>query len=109
MNIKIDTDVYEIANRIKEIDRDYVIYFNTSKNQFEVHNLSQPDGSYCLAVPYKFLDERTLKLVRETNSANIELIINKINNDNELKENADIRGILNQFNDQLEQISKEDQ
>ena len=103
----ISSDVYGIADRIKDIDRNYVIYFNTAKGGFEVHNLSQPDGSFCLNLPYKFLDERTLKLVRETNTANIELIINKINNDNELRENAEYRGILARFNDQLEQSIKE--
>lgn len=106
---QIHSDVYQIAERVKHIDRDYVIYFNTTKQGFELHNLSQPNGSFCLSLPFKFLDERTLKLVRETNTANIKYIINKINNDNELRENAEYRGILAQFNDQLEQSIKEKQ
>ena len=109
MNIKIDTDVYEIANRIKEIDRDYVIYFNTSKNQFEVHNLSQKQDTYCLRVPYSVLDERTLKLTRQTSSANMKIILNQIENENELAKNAEKRQVFNKFNDQLEQLIKENQ
>ena len=107
MKIEIENDVYDIANRIKEIDRDYRIYFNTSKNQFELHNLSQPENTFCLSLPYPFLDERTLKLARETNSANIKIILNKIDNDNKIKQNADKTSVLNIFNDQLEQLIKE--
>lgn len=109
MNIKIDNDVYDISNRIKQIDRDYVIYFNTVKNQFEVHNLSQKSNTFCLSVPYPFLDERTLKLTYETSSANIKIILNQIEMDNKLAENADKRQVLNKFNDQLEQLIKENQ
>lgn len=107
MKIKIENDVFDIANRIKQIDRDYCIFFNTSTNQFEVHNISQPNNSFCLSVPYHNLDERALKLTRETNSANIEIILSQIDNENSIKENAEYRNILNKFNDQLEQIIKE--
>ena len=107
MKIEIENDVYDIANRIKEIDRDYRIYFNMSKNQFELHNLSQPENTFCLSLPYPFVDERTLKLARETNSANIKIILNKIDNDNKIKQNADKTSVLNIFNDQLEQLIKE--
>lgn len=107
MNIKIENDVFDITNRLKDIDRNYVVYFNTSKNQFEVHNLAQQKNTYCLRVPYQFLDERTLKLTRETNSANINIILEQISNDNLINENAEFRGILNKFNDHLEQIIKE--
>lgn len=107
MKIKIENDVFDISNRIKQIDRGYQIYFNTAKNQFEVHNISQPDNTFCLSVPYPTLDERTLKLTRETNSANIKIILNQINNENSIKENNEFRDILNKFNDQLEQVIKE--
>lgn len=107
MKIKIENDVYDIANRIKQLDRNYEIYFNTSKNQYEVHNTAQIDGTYCLSVPYSILDERTLKLTRETTSANMDLILNQINNNNQIKENAEMRSILNKFNDHLEQEIKE--
>lgn len=109
MNIKIENDVFDIANRIKNIDRKYVIYFNTTKNQFEVHNLSQKQDTYCLRVPYPVLDDRTLKLTRQTSGANIKIILNQIEIDNELVENAEKRSALNKFNDRLEQLIKENQ
>lgn len=106
MYIQIENDVFDIANRIKYIDRNYVVYFNTLKTQFEVHNLAQTDGTFCLSVPKDFLDESVLTLVQKTSSSNIDIILDQINNENQLKENAETRSILNKFNDQLEQSIK---
>ncbi len=102
MKIKIEHDVYEIAKRIKYIDKYYYIIYDTSKHIFEIHNSSQRDTTYCLTLPYNTLDERTLQYVYESSSANIETIIEKIENNNELRENADKRSVLSQFNDTLE-------
>ena len=108
MKIKIEHDVYNIANRIKDIDKDYYLVFNTSKNKFEVHNSGQLDSSFCLTIPYDFLDERTLNLVYETRVENIERILNKIENDNKLKESADKTCTLNQFDEILEDNLKKE-
>lgn len=108
MKIKIEHDVYNISNRIKEIDRFYYIVFNTSKNCFEVHNSSQTENSFCLTIPYDFLDERTLNLVNETRVENIERILNKIENENKLKESADKSCTLNQFDEILEDNLKKE-
>ncbi len=102
MNIKIQNDVYNIANRIKEIDRNYFIVYNTSKRNFEIHSLSQIGNSYCLTLPYKELDARALQHVQTTKTKNIDKILNQIEAENKLKENADKRGVLSQFSSALE-------
>ena len=38
MKIKIESDVFNIINRIKEIDDGYFIMYNTNSKKFEVHN-----------------------------------------------------------------------
>lgn len=88
MIFKVFHDVYDIAKRIKEIDRSYYIVFNTSKEKFEVHCSQQIGSSYCLTLPYPCLDERTLKYVLKTKSANIDEILEKIENDNNIRESA---------------------
>ena len=108
MKIKISNDVYNIAKRIKEIDKFYYIVFNTSNNKFEVHNSNQNGGSFCLTLPYTFLDERTLNLVNQTRVENIERILNEIENENKLKESADKTCTLNQFNEILEDNLKKE-
>ena len=104
MHFKIRHDVYEISKRIKDIDRYYFIVYDTSKSCFEIHNSYQIDSTYCLTLPFEFLDERTLQYVRETSSANIEKILQKIEDENKLAENAQIRSVLSQFNQSIEDI-----
>lgn len=102
MKIKITHDVYDISNRIKQIDRNYFIVFNTSKNNFEIHNSKQIGTTFCVTVPFKVIDARTLKYVFETQSKNIEKILNRMETENKLTENAEKRGVLSQFNSALE-------
>ena len=71
MLIKLKHDVYNISNRIKQIDVGYYLVYNTSKHKFEVHNYNQADTTYCLTLPYNQIDERTLKYVYQTKSENI--------------------------------------
>ncbi len=102
MKIKIKNDVYDISNRIKEIERNYYIVFNTSKNNFEIHNSNQKGGTYCLTLPYACLDARALTYVHKTKTKNIDKILNLMETENKLKENAEKTGVLSQFNSLLE-------
>ena len=96
MKIRIFHDVYNISQRIKNLDRYYFILFNTSKGKFEVHNSSQLDSTYCLTLPFNQLDERTLTYVYQTMSTNIEKILENIENENRQKESAEKSSALNQ-------------
>lgn len=95
MKIKLTSDVYNISKRIKEIDRNYYIVFNTSNEKFEVHNSSQICGSYCLTLPYKEIDERVLKYVQKTSSVNIDYVLNEIQNNNNLLESTEKTSAFN--------------
>ena len=107
MKIKLTHDVYEISKRIKNLDRGYYIVFNTSNCKFEVHNSLQLDNSYCLTLPYKHLDARALDYVAKTSSANIENILEEIENENKIQESADKSSVLTQLNDYASDILKE--
>lgn len=58
----ISHDLFDIAARLKEIDENYELYFNYEKNRYEIYAYK----TLQLAVPYKRLDARTLRLARET-------------------------------------------
>ena len=88
MKIQINFDVYNISKRIKDIDRDYYVVYDTSKQKFEVHNSKQIGSTYCLTLPYCELDERSLSYVLKTQSSNIEEILEKIENDNKILEST---------------------
>ena len=104
---RIAHDVYNIANRIKDIDRDYYIVYNTDCSRFEVHHSSQIGSTYCCSVPYNALDERTLNYVYMTQSTNIENILEDIDRENKLRENAEKSCVLSRFNDSIENTLKE--
>ena len=106
MKIKLTCDVYNISKRIKEIDKDYYIVCNTSKNKFEVHNSSQIGDSYCLTLPYGTLDERTLKFVRKTSVANIDYVLNEIENDNNKIESAERSSAFNNVYESIENLRR---
>jgi len=107
MKIKIMHDVYDIAKRIKYIDRDYYIMFDTSKQKFEIHNSSQVGSTYCLTLPYDELDERVLNYVLKTQSANIDEILEEIENDNNTMESASKNSAFSCVNDSIEQYCGE--
>ena len=74
MKIKIDDDVFNITERIKEIDEGYYVIYNTSSKKFEVHN-KYTKNKYCLTIPYSQLDVRTIKLINKTHIRNYKKII----------------------------------
>jgi hypothetical protein len=106
MLIEIQKDIYFINSRLKELDKDYQIYFNTKKDKFEVHNEEQIGGSYCLTVPYSLLDERTVNLVRKTRIENRKKLFAEIERDNENLETIKEKRILDSAKDQLYDVIK---
>lgn len=107
MIVKLTHDVYNISKRIKLLDRDYYVAYNTSSCKFEVHNSSQLGSSYCLTLPYNELDERALNYVAKTRCANIEKILDKIENDNKILESAKKRETLSELNELVSDNFKE--
>lgn len=78
------SDVFDIAKRLKEIDRNYFVVFNTAKQKYEVHNSRQLGDSYCLTVPFDCLDARTIVLVQQSRIKNISEIVEKMDFDNKV-------------------------
>lgn len=82
MRIKIESDVFDIVNRIKLIDKNYYVVYNTNSKKFEIHN-SRYRCSYCLTIPYKNLDARTLNLIHKTSAKNYDSVVKDIDLENE--------------------------
>ena len=82
MLIEIKNDVYFILERLREIDSGYKIFYSTKKKKFEIHNLKQIGNSYCLTVPYKVLDARTVALIRKTRVENAADLIKEMDKNN---------------------------
>ena len=83
MKIPIKTNVYFIPERLRDIDSNYFVVFNTDRGKFEVHYKGQPGGTYCFTVPYEELDSRTIELLHQTRVEHSEKIISDMDRYNE--------------------------
>ena len=81
--LRLESDVFFITERLKEIDQSYEVYYNLETLSFEVHSSLQPHNSYCFKVPYDCLDERTLFYALKTRSENRDLLIKEIEKNNQ--------------------------
>lgn len=97
---KITRDVYDIADRLKEIDPAYEVYRNLSKHRFEIH----AHGALQIAVPYDKLDARTLSLVRETRVENADELMARLQKHNERVEREKQSAVKDRVMAQVEDV-----
>jgi hypothetical protein len=95
----ITYDLFDISSRLKEIDDDYIIYFNYADGGFEVHNKRQRGNTLCLKLPYPELDGRTIELVRKTRVENAAALLADIERDNALLERRSTQEKLEEYNE----------
>lgn len=62
MLIKITRDLFDIASRLKEIDENYQVYYDTKKSVYALFN----GGRRQLNFPFETLDVRALDYAWET-------------------------------------------
>lgn len=72
---RIDGDLFDISSRIKEIDEDYFLLRDRKSGKVEVHCSGQKGSTYCLTVPYKELDDRTIDFVRSTRRERLDSLL----------------------------------
>ncbi len=76
--VKITHDLFDIAKRLKSIDKRYELFFNRKKNRFEIY----ANGAMQMALPFERLDARALLYARKTRLENLEKIIAEIEAEN---------------------------
>lgn len=83
-----------IPERLREIEKEYFVLYNKRTGHFEVHNTLNIGNTYCLTVPYKELDWRTVDLVKMTRSERAEKYIFEMDKRNDkLEKDAEARAI----------------
>lgn len=75
---RIQNDLFDIADRLKEVDERYELYFNKKLRRFEIY----ANGALQLAVPFDRLDERTVVLARKTRLEYLEKLVESIEENN---------------------------
>ena len=80
-------DLFGIAARLKSVDDGYEIYWNGETRRYELHHTAcRPTRQ--LDLPYRQLDARTLRFVRETRAENAAALAAQIDRDNAARERA---------------------
>lgn len=85
---EVESDLFDIARRLKEIDAGYFIL--RREGRFEVHNRGD-EPTYCLTVPWSELDARTVELVRKTRAERAAELFAELERDNERARRCAIR------------------
>lgn len=90
MYIEIKDDTFSIVERLKALDKNYIIKYNTEQKRFEVWFKENDFKEHLeIVLPYPCLDYRTIYKVANSNSKKIDKIIYEINKNNEaIKEKA---------------------
>lgn len=80
---EITSDLFDISSRLKSINPNYKIYYNSQTDKFEVHDASRPHGStLAFVVPYSELDARTVDFALFTRVQNAEKIFREVEDHN---------------------------
>lgn len=106
MLIPINSNVYDIPQRLKELDPDYYIVLNTETQKFEVHHARQIGGTFCLTLPFDELDARTIEYVRSHDIKYAKKIFEEIDRHNEALEREMIRKALEGPSEKVNEIHK---
>lgn len=83
MKIEIINHVFNIPERLREIERDYFVVYDTLADKYEVHSKANIGNTYCLTIPYDQLDARTIEYVRKTRKENADTLFKEMERDNE--------------------------
>jgi hypothetical protein len=84
----IESNVFDIPERLREIDPGYFLVYNRSRDKYEVHHIENRGGTYCLTVPYDEIDSRLLDYVRETRAERAAKLFEKMERDNQKLEES---------------------
>ena len=98
----INSDLFGIGDRLREIDSDYFVAYNGGLCRFEVHHRRQRGDTLALAVPYPALDARTVALAKKTRRENIDKLIKEMDEANRKIEISADKKILDNAKGQLE-------
>ena len=69
----ITDDLYDVAARLKSVNDDYALYYNTERERYEVHNRHSKHLEFI--VPYDELDARTVEYALYSRVENMNRII----------------------------------
>lgn len=98
---EICDDCLGVIERLKQIDKDYVLMRNIDRDCFELHNTAQKGSSYCLSFAYEQIDERMIDTVLKTRVENSDRLFREMEAENRINHQRQIKQILNDFEEKI--------
>jgi len=80
----LSSDVFDICKRIKIIDKDYLVNWNSAKQRYEIVRKANGLMTIEVVVPYKTLDKRTVDLVIKSSVRHLNKRLSEIDRANRL-------------------------
>lgn len=102
MKIPIRKDLYDIADRLKEINKNYDLVFNTDNQKFEV----EVKGKTQVVIPFENLDERTLRHVYYTRSENVFNLLDDLERENKNAEKEHLKRAMDTVEDEFSHVAR---
>lgn len=96
--IPVLNNIYDIPIRLKEVNRDFFVMFNTRMQKFEIHCASQPYDTLACVLPFDELDARALAYVREFSRERTEKIGEEIERYNEELDRMEKEALIDKAN-----------
>lgn len=101
----VRSNVYEIPERLRQIDSSYFVVWNNTRKKYEVHSTENIGNTYCFTVPFNELDQRTLQYARETSVKNHgDTMLKKMREHNQKIEKSIERERKNMFRDSIGEV-----
>ncbi len=79
MLLEIKNDLYDIADRLKEVHPDYKVYFDTALQKFVLY----ANGKRQLVFPFENLDARAVEYAEKTSVKYADEIVRELDEGNE--------------------------
>ncbi len=99
----IKSDVFDIADRLKEIDPNYTLHYNRRLKRFELRGKG---GALTLVFPYKEIDARMVSHARRTRIERSKALIEEMERNNRLLEEKREREAIKDAEDLLKEVAE---
>ncbi len=88
MKVRIKEDLFDISSRLKDVEREYFVLYDTKKKVYEIHNTMQKGNSFCFLVGRR-LDYYAIQKAHKTSIKWLKSTLKNIDNhNNRLEERA---------------------
>ena len=99
----ITSDVFDIADRLKEIDPNYTLHYNRKTKKYELRG---KDGVLTLVFPYESIDARMITHARKTRIERSKALIEEMERKNRILEERREREAVEDAKDILKEVAR---